>query len=192
MGHIFFIMWVSWAWKWTLIKKLNKSDLDLHIPLSYKTRAIREGEIDWVDSNFISKEEFFNSIEKWEFLEYAIVYDGADYYGTKFIDVIDNWIKKWKIVIKELDINWLKILRSNRPELDNFYTTIFLNIPSDILVKRIESRWALMTNEELDRRINTSIMEENEAKEICDFIIDATKDKEEVFREVLEVIKSKI
>lgn len=188
MGHIFFIMWVSWAWKWTLIENLNKLNLDLHIPLSYKTRNIRENETNWIDANFISKEEFFNSIEKWEFLEYAIVHE-TDYYGTKFIDVIENWINKWKIVIKELDINWLKILRSEKPELDDLYTTIFLNIPNDILIKRIESRWALMTNDELERRINSAINEEKEAIELCDYIIDATKNPMEVLNEVVKIIK---
>ena len=188
MGHIFFIMWVSWAWKWTLIENLNKSNLDLHIPLSYKTRQIRENEINGIDANFISKEEFFNSTEKWEFLEYALVHE-TDYYGTKFVDVIENWINKWKIVIKELDINWLKILRSQKPELDNSYTTIFLNIPNDILIKRIESRWALMTNDELTRRVNSATCEEKEAKEICNYIIDATKNPLEVLNEVVKIIK---
>jgi guanylate kinase len=63
--------------------------LDLHIPLSYKSRKKRDFETDGIDAYFISKEEFEKSIENKEFLEYAIVHK-TDYYGTKFIDVIEN------------------------------------------------------------------------------------------------------
>lgn len=189
MGHIYFIMWVSGSWKWTLIKNIKNTSLDLHIPLSYKTRNIREGEVDRVDANFISKEEFFAWVRDWKFLEYAVVHE-TDYYGTKFEDVIDNWINKWKIVIKELDINWLEELRKTNPELDERYTTIFLNIPSNILRERIEKRWAFMSDEELTRRIKSSQVESQKAKELCDYIIDATQSEEKVFKEVLKIINN--
>lgn len=191
MGHIYFIMGVSWAWKWTLIKHLHNENIpNLHIPLSYKTRAIRETEKNWVDAWFISKEDFFSQVQSWLFLEYAMVH-WMDYYWTKFEDVIDNWISKWLTVIKELDIIWLQDLRENKPELDEKYTTIFLNIPSEILVKRIQKRWAFITNEELQARINSCEMETKKAKEICDYIIDATKSEEEVLSEVLKIIFKK-
>lgn len=94
------------------------------------------------------QKKIFSQVQSWLFLEYAMVH-GMDYYGTKFEDVIDNWISKWLTVIKELDIIWLQDLRKNKPELDEKYTTIFLNIPSEILVKRIQKRWAFITNEEI-------------------------------------------
>lgn len=191
MGHIFFIMWVSWAWKWTLIKALkNLEGYDFHIPLSYKTRNIREWEVNWVDSWFISKEQFFSDVQEWLFLEYAMVH-WLDYYWTKFEDVIDNWINLWKIVIKELDINWLEELRKLRPEFDEKYTTVFLNIPSDVLEKRIESRWAFMSNDELQKRLNSSDIETKKAFEICDHIIDATKTQREVLDDFLEILNNK-
>lgn len=191
MGHIFFIMWVSWAWKWTLIKALkNLEGYDFHIPLSYKTRNIREWELNWVDSWFISKEQFFSDVQEGLFLEYAMVH-WLDYYWTKFEDVIDNWINLWKIVIKELDINWLEELRKLRPEFDEKYTTVFLNIPSDVLEKRIESRWAFMSNDELQKRLNSSDIETKKAFEICDYIIDATKTQREVLDDFLEILNNK-
>jgi len=191
MGHIFFIMWISWAWKWTLLKWLKDSDFNFHIPLSYKTRNIRDTEKNWVDAYFISTEEFKQSIENHEFLEYAIVH-GIDYYWTKYEDVIDNWIKKWKIVIKELDIHWLKRLKKEKPELDKYYTTIFLNIPVELLKSRIEKRWDNIFEDELSRRIWSAIMEEKEARLYCDFILDATQSPENVKKEVLQIIKSKL
>jgi len=188
MSHIYFIMWVSWAWKWTLIKNIKNLHLsNIHIPLSYKTRSIRENEINWIDANFISKEVFFSQVQKWEFLEYAIVHE-TDYYGTKFEDVIDNWINLWKIVLKELDINWLEELKKTNPELDKHYKTIFLNIPNDILKQRIEARGVFMSNEELERRINSRVQEERKAKKLCDYIIDATLKEEGVLKEVLKIM----
>lgn len=187
MWHIYFIMWVSWAWKGTLIKNLKNTELDLHIPLSYKTRAIRENEVNWVDAYFISKEDFYAWVQAEKFLEYAIVHE-TDYYGTKYEDVIDNGVKKWKIVIKELDINWLKKLRQERADLDSLYTTIFLNIPIDILKQRIEKRWALMRDEELDRRLNSAINEERQAWELCNYVIDASQSEENVLKDFLKII----
>ena len=188
--HIFFIMWVSWAWKWTLLKALKEQNkIKFHIPLSYKTRAPREHEKNWIDAHFISVEEFKKSIDNHEFLEYAIVH-GKEYYGTKYEDVIENWINKGKIVVKELDINGLKRLQKEKPELRPFYTTIFLNIPVDILKERIEKRGDNISDDELERRINSAIIEEEESKKYCDYLIDATKTPIEVKNEVMEIIQN--
>ena len=187
-GHIYFIMWVSWAGKWTLINSLKKTDLDLHIPLSYKSRAKRDFEVDGKDAYFISVEEFKSAIEKNEFLEYAIVH-GIDYYWTKYDDVILNWIDKGKTVIKELDVLWLKRLIKEKPELEDYYTTIFLNIPVKKLRERIEKRWEKITEDELLRREQSAIMEEKEARLLCDYMLDATQSPEKVLKEVLDIIK---
>ncbi len=189
MGHIFFIMWVSWAGKGTLITAIKELKIEnIHIPLSYKTRPIRENEKNGVDAWFISREDFFAWVQSGVFLEYALVHE-LDYYGTKYEDVFQNGVEKWKIVIKELDIIWLEELRKNKPELDEKYTTIFLNIPENILKKRIEQRGVFMSNEELQKRIGSALMEEQKAKEMCDYIIDATKSPQEVLFEVMQIIK---
>ena len=189
MGHIYFIMWLTGSGKGTLIKKLkNLEDENMVFPLSYKTRKIRKNEINWVDSHFISKEKFIAWINNHEFLEYAIVHE-TDYYGTKYEDVLDNWIDIGKIVIKEIDILGLKRLRKEKPELDGKYSTIFLNIPICILKERIESRWVFMCNKEFTRRKNSAIMEEEEIAKICDFEIDATLSPEMVVERFLKIIK---
>lgn len=88
-------MGVSGSGKGTLIKNLAKQDnLHLHIPPSYKTREIRSGEVNGIDAHFVSHEDFRSAIENEEFLEYAILYDGTDYYGTKYEDVLENGIEK--------------------------------------------------------------------------------------------------
>jgi|TARA_Y100001960_G_C14289374_1_gene640762 hypothetical protein len=42
--------------------------------------------------------------------------------------------------MKELDMNGLEKLLSEKPDFSKNYTTIFLNIPSSILQERLESR----------------------------------------------------
>lgn len=188
MGHIYFIMGVSGSGKWTLISHIKKLQIqNIHIPISYKTRAKRENEINGVDAWFVSKEDFFHQVQAWEFLEYALVHE-SEYYGTKLSDVLDNGIDKWYMVIKELDINGLEELRKNRPDLDESYTTIFLNIPEKILKERIKKRWVFMNDIEFQKRIQSSIVEEEKAKKMCNFMIDATKSETEVLQEVLSII----
>lgn len=191
-GHIFFIMWVSWAWKGTLIENLKKqNEIDLFFTKSYVTRPMREWEINGNIYNFISKEEFELSIENWEFLEYFKVYWLPYYYWTKYEDVISNWINKWKIVIKEIDMNWLLILKSNNPELKKYYSSIFLNLPLDEQLKRIKSRWVHMLEEEFIEREKTALEEEKKSKKYCDYIVDANKDQEQILKQILEIIINK-
>ncbi len=192
MWYIFFIMWVSGAGKWTLLKALKQQkEINFHIPLSYKTRRPRDHEKNWIDAYFISEEKFKKSIKNHDFLEYAIVH-WKEYYWTKYEDVIENWINKGKIVVKELDINWLKRLQKEKPELRSYYTTIFLNIPVDVLKERIKQRWDNISQNELERRINSAIMEEKEARLHCDFMLDATQSPENVKNEVMQIIRSKL
>jgi len=180
-------MWISGAGKGTLIDNLKKEDLDLHIPLSYKSREKRDFETNGIDAYFISKEEFEKSIENKEFLEYAIVHK-TDYYGTKFIDVIDNWLNLNKIVIKELDVLWLKRLIKKHPEYREHYTTIFLNIPVNKLRERLNIRWDDVSEIVIKNREQSAIMEEQEARKYCDYMLDSTQSPEKVLREVLDII----
>ena len=182
-------MWVSGSWKWTLIKNLRwVDDFDLYFPLSYKTRKIREVEVNHVDAHFISEEEFLDGIKKWEFLEYARVY-GTEYYWAKLEDM-EKWLELWKKVIKELDIIWLEKLRKEKQDFGNFYTTIFLDVPVEVFKNRIHGREPFMEIEELERRINRALVEKDKAKQLCDYIINTDKLLEEILWEVLGIVNN--
>lgn len=191
-GHIFFIMWVSGAGKGTLIHTLKEQKSELFFtPLSYKTRPKRAGEVDGVDAFFLSKEAFLASIEKGEFLEYAIVHD-QDLYGTKLKDVLEFGIEQGKNIVKEIDILWLEKLKKERPELEGYYTTIFLSIPHHLLQKRVRERDRTISPEEVEQRLKSALYEQKKASEICDVLIDGAFPKEEVYQRVLEVMMEKI
>lgn len=189
--HLYFIMGISGSGKGTLIENIRGQNLfSFHTPLSYKTREIRLNEINGKDSYFISKSEFYQAIEQWEFLEYALVHE-TDYYGTKYEDVLDKGILLWIDTVKEIDINGLKKLRSERPDLDGYYSTIFLNIPLSALPSRIETRGVFMSDQELKRRLVSAQIEEEEIAAVCDYQIDATLPPEEVLHVFLEIVQRK-
>jgi guanylate kinase len=86
-ARLFIISAPSGCGKGTLIAELNK-DFDIFNSISCTTRAPREGDIDGVHYNFMSKEQFEQLIEKNGFLEYAC-FDGK-YYGTPKAPVEEN------------------------------------------------------------------------------------------------------
>ena len=189
-GKIYFILWTSWAWKWTLRKKLEKADIkDLEFIKSYVTRTMREWEIDWDIYNFISKDNFENMIKNNEFLEYELVHKKA-YYGTRLKDAVQNGIDAGKKVMKEIDMEWLKNIYKNNPQLKDYITTIFLNLNQEKFAERIEARWDIMSDEEFKNRQESLKKEVKEAKIYCDYIIDTSdKNPNEVFSEVLNILK---
>ena len=69
MWYIFFIMWISWAGKWTLRKGLENIWIEnLKFIKSYVARPMRKWEIDWDIYFFISEEEFRKWVKKDEFI----------------------------------------------------------------------------------------------------------------------------
>ena len=191
--HIFFIMWISWAWKGTLIENLKKQkEIDLFFVRSYVTRPMREWEIEGNIYNFISLKNFELAIKNNEFLEYELNH-GLHYYGTKYRDVIDEWIEKWNFVIKEIEVKWLKSIFLNHPELKKYITSIFLDISEKTLEARIKKRWAYMSHEELKNRKKSLKLEKIESKIMCDCIIETTNNsKLDTLREALEIISGVI
>ena len=188
--HIYFILWTSWAGKWTLRKNLEKENIkNLEFLKSYVTRDMREWEINWDIYNFISKEKFEIMINNNEFLEYEFVHKKA-YYWTRLEDVVENGINKWKKVMKEIDMEWLKNIYKNNPHLKENITTIFLNLSPEKFSERIELRWAYMSEEDFINRKNSLKKETIEAEQYCDYIIDTSnKNPQEVFDDVLEIFK---
>ena len=86
--------------KTTLTKKIQQKYSNFKISVSHTTRSPRTNEINGIDYNFVSKEEFKELIRKKEFYEYAKIFD--NYYGTLKKNV-DNTIKNNDIIF---DIDW--------------------------------------------------------------------------------------
>lgn len=181
-------MWVSWAGKNTILHLLSKNNPDFREVISYKTRQLRPWEVHWVDFHSMTKEEFEKDIKNNSFLEHAHVYWWSDYYGTKRDDII-NWLSQWYTLIKEIDMQWIQQIAQNDNELFTHSLRIFLDLPDEIMIRRITSR-APISDQDLHRRLSTAVEERTLAKQYCTTILPATWSIEEVYRLVYEYIKS--
>lgn len=166
MSKIVFIAWVSWSGKWVIMDEILKQE-EITLVQSYVTRPMRPWEINWQRYNFISEELFKKMIENWEFLEYEQVHKGW-YYWTKLQELIDL-LSQWKSPIKEIDMKWLEKIKSEH-KIDGKFTSIFFDIPEDIMIKRITWR-SPISPEELQNRLNSAQIERELAKNLCDHII---------------------
>lgn len=189
--HIFFISGVAWAGKWTVIKKLLEKKIEnFELALSCKTRDFRDGEKHWIDYNKLTTDEFKFSIELWEFLEYNFVHN-QNYYGTRFVDVIDNGINKGKIILKEMDILALPKLMYSRHDLKNDYTYIFLDLPVDKIKDRMQSRGDCVEWKDFENRLK-SAKKETALKNLADYVINADQSEDKVFEDIFNIISKKL
>ncbi len=90
----------SGAGKTTITKKIQQKYQSFKISVSHTTRKPRSNEVDGVDYNFISQNDFKKHIDEGKFYEYAKIFD--NYYGT-LKESVDNMIKKNDIIF---DIDW--------------------------------------------------------------------------------------
>ena len=70
----------SGAGKTTITKKIQQKFNSFRISVSHTTRKPRPNEIDGVDYNFVSHDQFKKLINDNKFYEYASIFD--NYYGT--------------------------------------------------------------------------------------------------------------
>ena len=86
--------------KTTITKKIQQKYKSFKISVSHTTRSPRSNEVNGVDYNFISHDEFKKLINENRFYEYAKIFD--NYYGT-LKKSVDDLIKKNDIIF---DIDW--------------------------------------------------------------------------------------
>ena len=91
------------------------------VSVSHTTRPRREGEIEGVDYNFITPEQFETKIENGQFLEYAEVFGNK--YGTSQVWVKEQ-LDKGLDVILEIDWQGAEQVRRLMPEARSVYRGI--------------------------------------------------------------------
>ena len=83
-GNLYVVAAPSGAGKTTLVRLLLEQQPDVHLSISYTTRAPRPGEQNGREYHFVEASQFQGMIERHEFLEWAEVH--GNFYGTS---------KKW-------------------------------------------------------------------------------------------------
>ena len=100
-GKIIVIVAPSGTGKSTLINKVMQELSYLSWSVSSTTRPIREGEVDGVNYDFITEEEFLSLRKENQFIEWAQVH--SNYYGTKK-SFIDEGLSEGKNLLFDLDV----------------------------------------------------------------------------------------
>ena len=141
--------------------------------VTYTTRNMRINEIDGKDYHFISNDTFKELINNDFFYEYTLY--NKNYYGTAKNSITTN-----TYVI--LEPNGLESYKNN-PNCISFY----IDANSDILFKRMLGRGDSLENAQ--SRINCDKITFNETvKSSCNYVLDGTKDLNELVNEILEKI----
>lgn len=125
----------SGSGKSTLVHYLMDRFPCLTFSISATTRQLRTGEIDGSDYYFIGEKEFKNNIEKEDFLEWEMVYQGI-YYGTLKTE-IERILERKKIPILDIDVKGALSIK----EKNSIACNIFIDVPSlDVLKTRLIAR----------------------------------------------------
>lgn len=111
-GQLFIVSGPSGAGKGSICQKLI-NELDVELSVSMTTRAPRPGEVEGVNYYFVTREEFQQSIDKGDLLEYAEVY--GNFYGTPKQKVLDK-LAAGKDVVLEIDIQGALKVRNAYPQ----------------------------------------------------------------------------
>ena len=133
-SKLFVVAGPSGVGKGTIIKELIKENDNLKYSVSSTTRLPRKGEINGVNYDFLTQDEFKKAIEKGDFLEWAVY--NENYYGTKKT-VVDNALKNSKSIILEIEIQGAIQIMEKCPDA----VFIFILPPSyEELEKRLRGR----------------------------------------------------
>ncbi|WP_432696948.1 guanylate kinase [Marinobacterium sp. YM272] len=152
LGHLYIVSAPSGAGKTSLVKALLERDSQVVVSVSHTTRPCREGEIEGVDYNFVTPEQFETKIENGQFLEYAEVFGNK--YGTSQVWVQEQ-LNKGLDVILEIDWQGAEQVRRLMPQA----RSVFILPPSrEVLERRLRGR-GTDTEEVIQKRLSKTVSE---------------------------------
>lgn len=120
--------------KTTICKLLLERNPDFRVSVSATTRAPRKTEKEGVHYYFLSEKDFFDKVEKGEFIEYAEVH--GRYYGTLKSEV-NELLEKGYTVLFDIDVIGALNIKKQYPEA----MLVFIRPPSlEELKRRLRER----------------------------------------------------
>lgn len=182
MGKLFVISGASGVGKSTVLKAVTAVRNDLLFSVSVTTRKPRDGEIDGVHYDFITREKFLEMVEADAFAEYDIHHSAC--YGTPRKQMEEKLNKGH--VILDIDPNGAFQVRERYPEV----TLIFITPPSyEELEKRLRGRNDGMAEEKIVGRLARAKWE-MEQSVYYDYVV-VNDDVERCAKEILNIISNK-
>ena len=134
--------------KTTITKKLQQKYKSFTISVSHTTRSPRSNEVNGVDYNFISSDQFKRLISEGKFYEYAKIFE--NYYGTLKQNV-DTTIKKNDIIF---DIDWQGTKQLSKFKNLNLLKIFLITDSKQELKKRLITR-KQNSEQEIQKRFNS-------------------------------------
>jgi len=133
-GLLFIVSAPSGAGKTTLVERLVEQTPNLKMSRSYTSRPPREGEVDGVDYNFVSRERFEAMVSVGEFLEWADVF--GNLYGTSAADT-ERVLESGADLVLVIDVQGARKVRRRGIET----IAVFVMPPSaEVLERRLRGR----------------------------------------------------
>ena len=125
----------SGAGKTSICKELLLRDEKIKLSISDTTRKPRDNEIDGIDYNFLTHDEFKKKLIKNKFLEHAKVFQ--NYYASSLESVKELLNQGFDVLF---DIDWQGAVQISNSNLTNI-VTIFVMPPSkEIIIDRLTKR----------------------------------------------------
>jgi len=180
-GLILILSSPSGAGKTTLAKKIERSDRNFKISISYTTRTPRANEVDGVDYNFVTIKKFQELASQDKFLEQAKVF--GNYYATLKGPIEDNLANGIDYLF---DIDW-QGTEQVKKIMPADIVSIFILPPSiDDLESRLKKREE-QNKELINQRMK---MAKDEIRHWKDYkYIVVNKDVENCFEQITKIIK---
>ena len=148
-GHLFVVSAPSGTGKTTVVERLVQVVPDLALSRSYTSRPAREGELNGVDYNFVTRSRFEEMIAAQEFLEWADVF--GNLYGTCASDT-ERDLSRGQDVVLVIDVQGARQVRQRYRHT----VGIFVLPPSfDVLEQRLRGR-SKDAEEVMQRRLRTA------------------------------------
>jgi guanylate kinase len=182
-GKLIVISGPSGCGKGTVIKKLSEM-LPFKLSVSDTTRPPRDGEVNTVDYNFLSNEEFLAKVKNGEYFEHAEYNGSSKNYGTPNVQVLP-FLEAGETVILEIDVQGAEQIKSKTPEA----VLIFILPPSiEVLKERLTGR-GTESQDIINKRLQTA---ETEMKKVSSFDYKVVNDDlDECARKIKEIIEDK-
>ena len=162
-GCLFIVSAPSGAGKTTLVERLVGQVPQLRMSRSYTSRPARDGELDGVDYNFVTRSRFESMAAAGEFLEWADVF--GNLYGTSAADTART-LEAGDDLVLVIDVQGARTVRALGLET----TAIFVMPPSfTVLEQRLRNR-SKDSGEAIQRRLQVARDEVSSFPEY-DFIV---------------------